>query len=425
MSATPAPPQAYSTQAVYFDENGIPQKGNATDRQYQEAVNRYKAEAERDYIGSQQAVADKQYDTDAQAIRDAAERGQEELASSRDRTRREAGILMERMGRYLGNVQRVSGTAGTGAADADAVRRYNEVIRQMEDANRSYEAGVTDITQTELEARTKLDIEKQAADAERQYRLAALGLEEAQGQIDIDDQFRQEERLDRQEEQALSTEQYATATTALEYKFQELAGRWGDGKISRADMEEMRQYAERVSGGLTERDRQNLELALDSYESQIRSDEEAKMVEEVVTSATVKGFEKDAKEGRNLAVYIGDRRYDVQIGQIVTAEEEPNVMAAAGRVSADTVFEVGGALYVKLSGNQSTAAGTVVKLEGRGASKTNGDMEQLRNALVPVSQSPETNAELIEAAGIVRNGESFTYGGVAYIKADDGKIYRK
>ncbi len=96
----------------------------------------------------------------------------------------------------------------------------------------------------------------------------------------------------------------------------------------------------------------------------------------------------EAKDGKNMVVSLGGSTYDVQIEKIMEPEDDANVAARAAQVPADTIFLLGGNFYVKLSGNDKTTAGTVVKLEGRRLDKTG--FKTLKSALAEKSTPVQT-----------------------------------
>lgn len=344
---------------VSFDGSGTMQKGSATDLGYRQADVDYQTDLQKQQIGVMQEQADAEHKASLEAYRAYADRQNEKLGVAREQSRREAAVAMEKLSRYLPYVHRKAGTVGSGVSETTSLAQYNAALSRMAEADRDYRAGVQDVEDDYLESKRALDAAKLQGDTDR--RLAGLQLDAAAGtsKLSLYDTARQESRAD-------SEAMFTAVDDDLGVAFESMAGE--DGKISPAEMEELRAYADKYRGDLGAAEQKYLDMILRGYERAVRSE-----AEQSYWDASNRVFEtgmyansnnNSIKIGRNMWISDGKggKAYEAQVAEIV---EDEAVLQKATSVADGEVFAIGDTLYAKTKGSSNVIGGQIVRLEGR------------------------------------------------------------
>lgn len=267
---------------------------------------------------TQQALADQQHSA---ALR--------QQAQQRADSKREAYIAHERLQKYLPQAQAAAGTGGMGMSETAKVQGLNAYLGQRSMADAAYASGVA-----ELEAAKKV------ADTER-----ALSRQEAE-RISLQDYL---------DTKQVSAEEMSDAVGSIVgSKMENYRGT--DGKISLEDYRRLEDYVSEHRDQLTAGDAALLDLTLQEYREQIRTEAEQMAVDKdkfTVKGVTLSGKNtlwqgiSDFDDGNNFTVMdAAGNEYKVELDAKNGAVIDPEVLAAAKQTEAGEIFGIGNKLYL-------------------------------------------------------------------------------
>lgn len=299
---------------------------------------------------AQKGSAQAQYDAQAAAINrnigDAeaanAQRGQA-LSAERERALREASAMYDKMAKYLPQLQRAQGLAGSGLANEQAVNVYNSILNRQVGANAAYNQGMRESEDALAAYRREAEAQRAAAEADRVS--AAAGADVGYKQAEAQYQLMQEQyaREDAQNAQALNA-----LTQAMDSRWARLAGE--DGLVSPEDYEAWAAQVEAQRASLPEGQRQLLDYYLAAQQSYVRKPEEQDAYEmengqRAIFSSGLMGNGKNLKPGNNFKVTANGETLNVELGN--KAESVPS---GGERAREGEIFKSGDALYMKYAG---------------------------------------------------------------------------
>ncbi|MBE6585071.1 MAG: hypothetical protein E7645_00930 [Ruminococcaceae bacterium] len=280
---------------------------------------RYRAELEaidKSY-GTQQSLADSQHRV---ALR--------QQAQKRSDSKRESYIAHERLQKYLPQARAVSGIEGMGMTETAKIQGLNAYLGERSAADAVYQAGVSQLEGAKQIADTERETAKQQA---KQSALSAY--------------------LDRKESAA--EQESAAVGSILDSQASKYFG--NDGKISEKGYQALEAYVNANRDKMTETDRRLVELTLEGYRNQIRSEKEQEAYssnEFTDKGATFGGITK-FENNKNLVIKTEDgNEYRVQLNapdnsSVIDAE----VLDAAQNTKTGEVFGFRKKLYLNHHGD--------------------------------------------------------------------------
>lgn len=159
---------------------------------------------------AKQAAADTAYTAEA-----------DRLAKQREQSRREAGVMLERLSRYLPLAQKAQGLTGSGMAQSQSLAAYNDTLNRMGKADATYTDSMNslDAYRAEGDAQRKTDLETAKTQA---------ALTENQERADIFAAYR-----DREEAAANAYDDFESYQQLLASEVAKMASEREDGKIEK------------------------------------------------------------------------------------------------------------------------------------------------------------------------------------------------
>lgn len=268
------------------------------------------------YGSGKLSIAEERHNTEMADIDRRHREAVRQQAQQRADSKREAYIAHERLQKYLPQVQAAAGTGGMGMSETAKVQGLNAYLGQRSAADAAYASGVS-----ELEA------SKQAAERESLQRY-----------------------LDTKE--AVEAERSAAVGSMVGSKAAAYQG--ADGKLSLEDYQKLSDYVEQNRHHMTPDDQVLMDLTLEGYREQVRTDAEQMAVDNaklVTKGATFEGI-SDFKDNKNLVIKAGGAAYKVQLNAPGdTPVTDADVLAAGGQVNSGAIFGFGNKLYLKHNGD--------------------------------------------------------------------------
>ncbi|MGN1016236.1 MAG: hypothetical protein ACI4PL_04510 [Faecousia sp.] len=169
---------------------------------------------------AKQAAADTAYTAEA-----------DRLAKQREQSRRDAGVMLEKLSRYLPVAQKAQGLTGSGMAQSQSLAAYNDTLNHMGQADATYTDSMNslDAYRAEGDAQRKTDLETAKTQA---------ALTENQERADIFAAYR-----DREEEAANEYDDFESYRELMQSEVQRMASERDDGKIEKGVFDD---YLEQV-----------------------------------------------------------------------------------------------------------------------------------------------------------------------------------
>ena len=276
---------------------------------------------------AKQAAADKAYTAEA-----------DRLAKQREQSRLEAGVMLEKLSRYLPLAQKAQGLTGSGMAQSQSLAAYNDTLNRMGKADATY-----------TDSMNSLDAYRAEGDAQRRTELETAktqaALTENQERADIFAAYRDKE-------EAKAYDDFESYQQLLASEVAKMASEREDGKIEKGVFDDY------------------LEQLHDSDQYQSLSDAQKKIVENY--TQTWRNDYGEPKEESGKAVNVGVATYKDGINWIggmgkwdtfrveaggkefeveSTGEVKDKAVTEAAQESYDgEVFGYGEKLYMKYKG---------------------------------------------------------------------------
>lgn len=210
---------------------GVPYNGNVpkkvegmSDEAYQNMLAMQRA-----YLTEQGAQAT--YDAQQEAADTAYTAEADRLAKQREQSRREAGVMLEKLSRYLPLAQKAQGLTGSGMAQSQSLAAYNDTLNHMGQADATY-----------TDSMNSLDAYRAEGDAQRRTELETAktkaALTENQERADIFAAYR-----DKEEAAANEYDDFESYRELMQSEVQRMASERDDGKIEKGVFDD---YLEQV-----------------------------------------------------------------------------------------------------------------------------------------------------------------------------------
>lgn len=284
------------------------------------------AEERRD---AETAAIGKQYDTQ-QSLADEQQRAAlRQQAQQRADSKREAYIAHERLQKYLPQAQAAAGTEGMGMSETAKINSLNAYLGQRSAADAAYATGVAD-----------LEAAKKAADTER-----SLARQQAEQAI-------LQDYLDTKE--AIEAEKSAAVGTMVESKANSYAGT--DGKLSPEDYRKLSDYVDQHRGMMTADDQILMDLTLEGYRDQVRTDAEQMAVDKSEFATKGVTLSGGTTLGRGISVFndgnnftvkdANGAEYKVELDAKDGAVTDAAIVEAAKQTKKGDIFAYGNKLYL-------------------------------------------------------------------------------
>lgn len=313
---------------------GVPkQAADMSDEAYQNMLAMQRA-----YLTEQGAQAT--YDAKQAAADTAYTAEADRLAKQREQSRREAGVMLEKLSRYLPLAQKAQGLTGSGMAQSQSLAAYNDTLNRMGQADATY-----------TDSMNSLDAYRAEGDAQRRTELETAktqaALTENQERADIFAAYR-----DKEEAEANAYDDFESYLKLQESEVAKMASEREDGKIEKGVFDDY------------------LEQLHDSDQYQSLSDAQKKIVENY--TQTWRNDYGEPKEESGKAVNVGVATYKDGINWIggmgkwdtfrveaggkefeveSTGEVKDKAVTEAAQESYDgEVFGYGEKLYMKYKG---------------------------------------------------------------------------
>ena len=194
---------------------GVPkQAAGMSDEAYQNMLAMQRA-----YLTEQGAQAS--YDAKQAAADTAYTAEADRLAKQREQSRRDAGVMLEKLSRYLPLAQKAQGLTGSGMAQSQSLAAYNDTLNRMGKADATYTDSMNslDAYRAEGDAQRKTDLETAKTQA---------ALTENQERADIFAAYR-----DREEAAANAYDDFESYQQLLASEVAKMASEREDGKIEK------------------------------------------------------------------------------------------------------------------------------------------------------------------------------------------------
>lgn len=210
---------------------GVPYNGNVpkkvegmSDEAYQNMLAMQRA-----YLTEQGAQAT--YDAKQAAADTAYTAEADRLAKQREQSRREAGVMLEKLSRYLPVAQKAQGLTGSGMAQSQSLAAYNDTLNRMGQADATFTDSMNslDAYRAEGDAQRKTDLETAKTQA---------ALTENQERADIFSAYR-----DKEEAVANEYDDFESYRELMQSEVQRMASERDDGKIEKGVFDD---YLEQV-----------------------------------------------------------------------------------------------------------------------------------------------------------------------------------
>lgn len=270
------------------------------------------------YGSGKLSIAEERHNTEMADIDRQHREAVRQQALARADSKREAYIAHERLQKYLPQVQAAAGTGGMGLSETAKVQGLNAYLGQRSAADAAYATGVS-----ELEA------SKQVAERESLQRY-----------------------LDTKE--AVEAERSAAVGSMVGSKAAAYQG--ADGKLSLEDYQKLSDYVEQNRHHMTPDDQVLMDLTLEGYREQVRTDAEQMAINKtdfVTKGVTLSGGTElwrgisNFNDGNNFTVKdASGAEYKVELDAKDGPVADESVLAVARQTKQGDIFAYGGKLYL-------------------------------------------------------------------------------
>ena len=281
---------------------------------------------------AKQAAADTAYTAEA-----------DRLAKQREQSRRDAGVMLERLSRYLPLAQKAQGLTGSGMAQSQSLAAYNDTLNRMGKADATY-----------TDSMNSLDAYRAEGDAQRRTELETAktkaALTENQERADIFAAYRDEE-----EAEANAYDDFESYLKLQESEVAKMASEREDGKIEKGVFDD---YLEQLHDSdqyqsLSDAQKKIVENYTQTWRNDYGEAEKASVNSDEAVNAGVAAY----KDGINMIggmgkwdtfrVEAGGKEFEVES----TGEVKDKAVTEAAQESYDgEVFGYGEKLYMKYKG---------------------------------------------------------------------------
>lgn len=277
---------------------------------------------------AKQAAADTAYTAEA-----------DRLAKQREQSRREAGVMLEKLSRYLPVAQKAQGMTGSGMAQSQSLAAYNDTLNRMGQADATYTDSMNslDAYRAEGDAQRKTDLETAKTQA---------ALTENQERADIFSAYR-----DREEAAANEYDDFESYQALMASEVAKMASERDDGKIEQGVFDEyMAQVHDSDKYQSMSEAQKNI---IDNQMATLRNsygqpDEESGKAVNVGVANYKKGdYNGKLADGDAFLVEANGQEYSVESTGKVT---DKAVLAAAEEAYDGELFGYDGEIYIKYKG---------------------------------------------------------------------------
>ena len=311
----------------------VPQKAaDMSDEAYQNMLAMQRA-----YLTEQGAQAT--YDAKQAAADTAYTAEADRLAKQREQSRREAGVMLEKLSRYLPVAQKAQGMTGSGMAQSQSLAAYNDTLNRMGQADATYTDSMNslDAYRAEGDAQRKTDLETAKTQA---------ALTENQERADIFAAYR-----DREEAAANEYDDFESYQALMASEVAKMASERDDGKIEQGVFDEyMAQVHDSDKYQSMSEAQKNI---IDNQMATLRNnygqpDEESGKAVNVGVANYKKGdYNGKLADGDAFLVEANGQEYSVESTGKVT---DKAVLAAAEEAYDGELFGYDGEIYIKYKG---------------------------------------------------------------------------
>lgn len=281
---------------------------------------------------AKQAAADTAYTAEA-----------DRLAKQREQSRRDAGVMLEKLSRYLPLAQKAQGLTGSGMAQSQSLAAYNDTLNRMGQADATY-----------TDSMNSLDAYRAEGDAQRRTELETAktqaALTENQERADIFAAYR-----DKEEAEANAYDDFESYLKLQESEVAKMASERKDGKIEKGVFDD---YLEQLHDSdqyqsLSDAQKKIVENYTQTWRNDYGEAEKASVNSDEAVNAGVATY----KDGINMIggmgkwdtfrVEAGGKEFEVESTGKVT---DAAVLEAAKDAYDGEVFGYGEKLYMKYKG---------------------------------------------------------------------------
>lgn len=316
---------------------GVPkQAAGMSDEAYQNMLAMQRA-----YLTEQGAQAS--YDAKQAAADTAYKAEADRLAKQREQSRLEAGVMLEKLSRYLPLAQKAQGLTGSGMAQSQSLAAYNDTLNRMGKADATY-----------TDSMNSLDAYRAEGDAQRRTELETAktqaALTENQERADIFAAYR-----DKEEAEANAYDDFESYLKLQESEVAKMASEREDGKIEKGVFDD---YLEQLHDSdqyqsLSDAQKKIVENYTKTWRNDYGEAEKASVNSDEAVNAGVATY----KDGINMIggmgkwdtfrVEAGGKEFEVESTGKVT---DAAVLEAAKDAYDGEVFGYGEKLYMKYKG---------------------------------------------------------------------------
>lgn len=281
---------------------------------------------------AKQAAADTAYTAEA-----------DRLAKQREQSRRDAGVMLEKLSRYLPLAQKAQGLTGSGMAQSQSLAAYNDTLNRMGQADATYTDSMNslDAYRAEGDAQRKTDLETAKTQA---------ALTENQERADIFAAYR-----DKEEAEANAYDDFESYLKLQESEVAKMASERKDGKIEKGVFDD---YLEQLHDSDQYQSLSDAQKKIvENYTQTWRNDYGEAEKDSVNSDEAVNAGVATYKDGINMIggmgkwdtfrVEAGGKEFEVESTGKVT---DAAVLEAAKDAYDGEVFGYGEKLYMKYKG---------------------------------------------------------------------------
>ena len=315
----------------------VPQKAaDMSDEAYQNMLAMQRA-----YLTEQGAQAT--YDAKQAAADTAYTAEADRLAKQREQSRLEAGVMLEKLSRYLPLAQKAQGLTGSGMAQSQSLAAYNDTLNRMgkADATYTYSMNSLDAYRAEGDAQRRTELETAKTQA---------ALTENQERADIFAAYR-----DKEEAEANAYDDFESYLKLQESEVAKMASEREDGKIEKGVFDD---YLEQLHDSDQYQSLSDAQKKIvENYTQTWRNDYGEPKEESVNSDEAVNAGVATYKDGINMIggmgkwdtfrVEAGGKEFEVESTGKVT---DAAVLEAAKDAYDGEVFGYGEKLYMKYKG---------------------------------------------------------------------------
>lgn len=277
---------------------------------------------------AKQAAADKAYTAEA-----------DRLAKQREQSRLEAGVMLEKLSRYLPLAQKAQGLTGSGMAQSQSLAAYNDTLNRMGQADATY-----------TDSMNSLDAYRAEGDAQRRTELETAktqaALTENQERADIFAAYR-----DKEEAEANAYDDFESYLKLQESEVAKMASERKDGKIEKGVFDD---YLEQLHDSdqyqsLSDAQKNIIDNYTQTWRNEYGEPKEESGKAVNVGVATYKKGDYNGKlaDGDAFLVEAGGQEYSVESTGKVT---DNAVLEAAKEAYDGELFGYDGEIYIKYKG---------------------------------------------------------------------------